>query len=128
MNNITISATKETPEVELNYDSGLIRLSGRSLSPNPIETFSPINKWLNDYVKQPKEITRIELQLEYFNSSSRKQIADLLLRLKNEIVDKEVRYNWLYEDDDEDILLDGKELERILNIKFNYIVKNQKES
>ena len=63
-----ISPTKNTPEVVLD-PKGIIKLAGRLIPENAEDFFNPIEGWINEYFKNPAEITNIEICLEYVNSA-----------------------------------------------------------
>jgi len=121
MNELKIPATKNLPEIILNPD-GAIKLRGRSIHENIIDFFKPVEEWVTEYVKEPADITSVDIDLEYFNSASAKLLINLLqkisfVRLKN----KKFIINWYYEDGDEDILERGEYFSSVLNIPFNFI-------
>jgi hypothetical protein len=78
--------------------------------------------WLEEYAKSPLEKTSVNVQLEYFNTSSSKCILDVFKKLeaihkaKNEVV-----INWYYEEDDEDMLEAGEDYESIIRVPFKMI-------
>ena len=122
METIHIPPTPSTPEIILDATAGKISLLGRSIGPNAIPLFQKIFSWMEEYFKEPKKNTIIELKLEYFNSTSNKMIIDLLILAKKLAGDKySFSVNWLYETDDEDLLSQGKEIEHLWGIHFEYI-------
>ena len=70
-------------------------------------------------MNNPKELTEVDIQLEYFNTSSSKCILDVFKKLEaiykggNEVV-----INWHYEEDDEDMLEAGEDYQSIIKIPF----------
>ena len=61
----------------------------------------------------------MNIQLEYFNTSSSKCILDLFKKL--EAINKAITIHWYYEVDDEDMLEAGEDYEAIINIPFKMI-------
>jgi len=121
MNELKIAPTKNSPEIGLNPD-GVIRIKGRSIHENSIVFFKPVEEWVKEYVKDPADLTIIEVNLEYFNSASAKILINLLqkishVRLKN----KKFVINWYYEEGDEDILERGEYFSSVLNLPFSFI-------
>ena len=68
MNELLIEKTKETPEINFNPSTGVLKISGRAYSNDIYQLFKPLNAWLNKYLAKPKDITTIELRIEYCNS------------------------------------------------------------
>ena len=79
MGKISIDGTSKTPTVLFDSENGVMELKGRSIPENSIEFYKPIVESLDDYAKGPKDKTKVEIQLEYFNTSSSKCILDLFL-------------------------------------------------
>ncbi|MDC1188199.1 DUF1987 domain-containing protein [Flavobacteriales bacterium] len=122
MGKISIDGTSKTPTVLFDSENGVMELKGRSIPENSIEFYKPIVESLDDYAKGPKDKTKVEIQLEYFNTSSSKCILDLFKKL--EAIHKggnEVAINWYYEEDDEDMLEAGEDYQAIIKVPFTMI-------
>ncbi len=122
MDKIEIEGTPKTPTVEFDAGSGVLKIEGRSIPENSIEFYKPIVEWLDEYGKSPKEKTEVNIQLEYFNTSSSKCILDV--RKKLELISKagnEMIINWYYEEDDEDMLEAGEDYQSIIKVPFKMI-------
>ncbi|HPM12905.1 MAG TPA: DUF1987 domain-containing protein [Bacteroidales bacterium] len=122
MKNIEIEGSPKTPEINFNAESGVIEIKGRSIPENSIEFYKPMIDWLEEYATAPKTKTTVNIQLEYFNTSSSKCILDVFKKL--EIISKngnEVQVNWYYEEDDEDMLEAGEDYQSIIRIPFKMI-------
>lgn len=122
MESINIQGSPKTPEVNFNGETGVLEIKGRSIPENSIEFYKPLVDWLDEYSKIPLDVTEVNIQLEYFNTSSSKCILDVFKKLEN--VHKsgsKVVINWSYEEDDEDMLEAGEDYQSILKIPFNMI-------
>lgn len=119
---LNIEGTPKTPTVILNPSTGVIEIKGRSIPENSIEFYRPVVEWLDEYIKNPQPNTVVNMQLEYFNTSSSKCILDVFKKLevlkKNQ---KDVIINWYYEEDDEDMLEAGEDYESIIKVPFKMI-------
>ena len=95
---------------------------GERFKDNSIEFYKPIVESLDDYSKVPKSSTKVEIQLEYFNTSSSKCILDLFKKLESiHKAGNQVAINWYYEEDDEDMLEAGEDYEAIIDLPFEMI-------
>lgn len=122
MGKISIEGTSKTPTVVFDSQEGFLELKGRSIPENSIEFYKPIVESLNDYSDGPKETTKVNIQLEYFNTSSSKCILDLFKKLESiHKAGNEVIINWFYEEDDEDMLEAGEDYEAIIDLPFEMI-------
>ncbi len=118
----SIEETPKTPSITMNPQSGVITIKGRSIPENSIEFYKPVIEWLDEYSKNTAEKTVVDVQLEYFNTSSSKCILDVFKKL--EAINKDhsnVTINWYYEEDDEDMLEAGEDYESIVKVPFKMI-------
>ena len=116
---LKLKATEDTPEVVLDKKNNEFSLTGRSLPEDAFEFYEPIIAWMKAYVKQPNPSTEFQVKMDYFNSSSVKQVFDLLMLLEDIIkAEKEAKIVWWYHEDDELMEIKGKEFQEMLNIHF----------
>jgi hypothetical protein len=122
METIIREGTPKTPYIRFDGEKGLVEIKGRSIPENSIEFYKPLIDWLEKYGAQPSEETSVNIQLEYFNTSSSKCILDIFKKL--ELIYKKgspVEINWYYEEDDEDMFEAGEDYQSIINIPFKMI-------
>ncbi len=122
MEAISIEGTAKTPTVNFDAQGGIFEIKGRSIPENSIEFYKPLVDWLEEYSKSPQALTQVNVQLEYFNTSSSKCILDVFKKLETIHKGKsEVIVNWYYEEDDEDMLEAGEDYESIIRVPFKMI-------
>jgi hypothetical protein len=114
-------ATKKTPKIAFDHNSGVFEISGRSIPENAYEFFKPVLDWLDVYSLAPKEKTILKVYLEYYNTSSSKYYLDIFKKF--EIIYKnnhEVLIEWYYEQDeeDDDMLKAGNDFGSIIRVPF----------
>ncbi len=122
MEPISFEGTPKTPTVSFNADNGIIEIKGRSIPENSIEFYKPLVDWLEEYKENAQPMTKVIIQLEYFNTSSSKCILDVFKKL--EAVHKAknpVEIHWYYEEDDEDMLEAGEDYESIIRVPFKMV-------
>ncbi len=121
MRELGITPTKYTPEIVLKPE-GYIKIKGRSIHENVTDFFSPVDKWITEYIEQPADTTVVEMNLEYFNSASAKMFIHLLQKITYvTLKNKKFIIKWYYEEGDEDILERGEYFSSVLDIPFNFI-------
>jgi hypothetical protein len=121
MDELRIAPTKSTPEIILNPE-GIIRIRGRSIHENVAEFFVPVEEWISQYIKGPAEVTSVDMNLEYFNSASAKVFIHILQKVTYvALKHKKFKFNWYYEEGDEDILERGEYFASVLDVPFTYI-------
>lgn len=118
----TISSTKYTPEIRLNPD-GIIQITGRSMNGKVTEITEQLETWIDEYITNPPELTRVDFNLEYFDEINLKIYYSLLKKIES-LKSKNKKYiiNWYYEEGDEDILEKGEKISIVLDIPFNFIM------
>jgi hypothetical protein len=116
MKTLIIEPSKFSPKIVLN-DSGEIIIHGRSIVEDPYEFYHPVLAWIKEC---DIESVKIEIRLDYMNTSSSKQIFNLLLFVEENVLIKDASVNWFYEHDDEDIFDIGKEFESQLDLTFSF--------
>jgi len=114
-------ATADTPEILFDIAANKFYIIGRSLPENSYEFYKPIIDWAQEYSKEPNASTVLEINLEYFNSSSIKQLLLVFLALEKIKKDgKETRIVWYYSEDDDLNKIKGREFESMLSIPFEF--------
>ena len=123
MDSIEIEGTPKTPSVSFDAATGKLVIKGRSIPENSIEFDKPLVDWIDKYAAEAQGTVEVNMQLEYFNTSSSKCILDVFKKLEN-LHNKsvaEVVINWFYEEDDEDMLEAGEDYQSILKLPFKMV-------
>jgi SiaC family regulatory phosphoprotein len=122
MEALNIKEEEGTPKIILDKDHNIFEITGNSLPENILGFYAPVFNWIEEYVKQPNQITKFVVKLNYFNSSSSKIILDLIITLSSLVLrGYKVEVEWFYMDMDEDNLQTGKEFEGFAKIPFKFI-------
>lgn len=116
---IELEKKADTPKVSFHQPEGLLSITGRSLPENAERFYKPLLDWIQTYLPLAPQHTVLSLELEYFNSSSVKQVLSILIMLE-ELIEKgrEVEVVWLYNEDDELMEMKGRELASIVELPF----------
>jgi hypothetical protein len=122
METILIEGTPKTPAITFDSVKGFLEIKGRSIPENSFEFYKPLVDWLEKYAGKPQTSTHVNIQLEYFNTSSSKCILDVFKKLEAiNKVGSAVLINWHYEEDDEDMLEAGEDYQAIINVPFKMV-------
>jgi hypothetical protein len=124
MTKITLSSSKQTPEILLDFEACKFQIKGCS-RPEDVELFyGPLIKKIDEHrtilTQNPKHL-EIDIHMIYFNSSSLKFLLELLrfcVKIKGPDA---IILNWIYDKDDDDVYEVGNELSEALNITFTFI-------
>ncbi|MCA0429766.1 MAG: DUF1987 domain-containing protein [Bacteroidetes bacterium] len=123
---LNIEATDYLPRVTLSQSDGVLYIAGKSYPQNADQFYIPVIAKINDYLKNPHSTTTINLEIEYFQTTSQRYLLQILAMFVQKIPQKDLVFNWWYYDEDgdeDDYIFAGKEIEKILNAKFNFIKK-----
>jgi hypothetical protein len=122
MESLLIAASDDTPEIIMDKSKGTFELKGRSLPEDVIEFYSPVFSWLEQYVANPNEETKLVVRVEYFNSASQRALNEIFTILNRIILKgKKIQIDWYYYEDDDEMKESGKEYEEMTNLPFHYI-------
>jgi hypothetical protein len=119
---LKLEQTKKTPGINFDADQGTFKIEGAILPENAVKFFTPLIKYAEEYLASPKEETKLDLFIIYFNTSSSKQIYEFI-KLFNLSKDKtKITVNWLFDEDDEDMEETGKEYNAFFeDLPFNFL-------
>lgn len=122
MESLNIEGSAKTPTIKFDPATGKLLIRGRSIPENSIEFYKPLVDKLEEYASSPQSTTHVDIQLEYFNTSSSKCILDVFKKLEAiNAGSSEVVINWHYEEDDEDMLEAGEDYQAIINVPFKMV-------
>ena len=122
MEKLNIESTINSPRVVLDPAENLFEFSGESRPENVRNFFLPILEWLEQFAASANGPCTFSFNFEYFNSTSAKYILDIFKILHSiQNSGSEVRVQWHYEEDDEDMFEVGQEMSRMSELTFDYI-------
>lgn len=110
------------PAARFSKTEGTLSLKGRSLLESAEEVFDKMNQWYEEYTKDPQKETTLNIELEYFNSSTAKALIRFLMISKKLGDSSKLTINFYY--DDENVLEYGRDFSEVLDIPFNFIETN----
>ncbi len=122
MENLHIEKTKYTMAVDFNQDTGVLEMEGSSYPENALDFFGPIINWIKNYIAQIHRPIVMNIRLNYLNTSSTKCILDIFEILEQYYkTGGEVKIDWYYAEDDEDIMETGEELGEDFDFPIEFI-------
>lgn len=131
MESLIIKETIATPKVEFDIMNNKFTMEGCSRPEDVREFYAPIIKWFNELkefisddliAKYQESPVVFNFKFDYFNSSSAKFILDILVLINTiHISGLNIRIDWYYDENDEDMKEVGEELSEVVDFKFKYI-------
>ncbi len=99
-----VEKTQKTPYICFDASIGKLAIVGHSLPTNAQEFYKPLNDLVDNYIKDPLDVTELYFQLEYFNTSSSKVILQVFQKFEIlKKMGKEVIAIWYLDEDDLDM-------------------------
>lgn len=121
MESLFYKKSEETPSVILDQSRNTFEIAGRSLPEDANGFYEPILKWMSDFYENPFPKVNFVFFFEYFNTSSAKQIAKILLSLEKLSHKSEVNIIWKYSKNDADMLATGVRYSKSLTLNFQFL-------
>ena len=113
---------QNTPSVVLDQKNNIFKIAGKSLIEDVGIFYKPIKEWIDQYAKSPNPKTKFVMKFTYLDTSSEKEIFDILLKLDEMCQDgRDVLVSWQYSQYDDSIYEKGKEYEAILDVPFEVV-------
>lgn len=121
MENLVVKLTPHTPEILFKTD-GELTIKGVSIPENTFAFYAEAMEWVKALENnQPNTIT-LNLEFEYLNTASNRSIIDLISIIENyKKKGTTFNINWIYEEEDEDALELGQDIEFCVETKFKYV-------
>lgn len=122
MTDLIIAETSETPEINFNHKTGILKISGRAYS-NDIKLFyQKMDVWLEEYLQNPNSITTIELTLDYYNSVFNKLMFNFFVKCLSKINGNNIlTIKWFHQKDDDDSIDEANRISRTIDFPIEKI-------
>jgi len=121
---LKIEPTHKTPKVYFDPANDHFEISGRSIPEDSVGFYKRILDWIDEYGQSPNPKTEFKFELEYFNTSSSKNILELLKKLEKIFQNNhDIRISWYYDEDDEDMEETGEDYKALLTVPLELIMK-----
>ena len=131
MEPLLIEGTENSPGVSFDTSMNRFIISGKSRPENSGKFYAPLINWITKFEKKlseqkleikDKTIQVFVFKLEYFNSTSAKHLAEIILLLKGFVVKgHNINIEWHFSKLDDDMMDTGKEFSSMVDLKFDFI-------
>ncbi len=119
---LDIKGTAKTPQINYSEEDCLIEIKGKSIPENHHTFYSPVFEWLEDFASGAPDNTKVNVYLEYFNTSSSKVLLKIFKTLEEiSTKGKSIEIVWFYEEDDLDMKECGQDYSAMLNMPFKMV-------
>ena len=117
---LKIHAKNFLPFIHFDKEKSIFLLEGKSIPEDSSEFYDKVVEWIKNYSKEPNEETIFVLKLDYYNSSSAREIANII-KCFDEIFKKgsDVKIKWLYNPDDEVMKENGEDFSILFTVPIS---------
>lgn len=130
MTPLILKETTATPKIVFDIANEEFEIKGCSRPEDVRDFYVPIIRWLEDFKASVTEDLKqkyrdnplvFNFEFDYFNSSSAKFILDVLILINNIHRDGlNIRIDWYFDENDEDMKEVGEELSEVVDFPFKY--------
>lgn len=115
-----IEGTKHEPFVHFDPELGILELMGRSVPEDSNGFYRPLLLRMNRYLKEGGKGLVCNIHLDYFNTSSARNLLEVLHVLEKIYAEgRSVMVNWVFDEEDEDLFNTGIDFSSLLHIPFS---------
>jgi len=120
---IKIDETEDSPEIILDGENYLLKISGPSFPEDAFGMFQPIMRWVDSIKEKAVKLT-CEFDFSILSSASNKLLFEVLLKLEDMYQNgKDVAIFWYHDDFDEDMQEEGESFAQSIHVPFKFIAK-----
>jgi hypothetical protein len=127
MERIKVHPGERTPKVLFDGNKGILNIRGRSIPEDTKDFYKVILDGIDEYAKDPASLLSVTIDLEFFNTSSARELLKIFKKLDKEEFKSEIL--WVYEEGDEDMEEAGRDYnDMVRTIEFEFIeIPEEKE-
>jgi len=121
-----LEPTDDKPGINFDPENDIFEIYKRSFPEDAIFFYDPVIEWMNNFISTTEKSTIIiSIKLDYYNTSTSKQLSRLLKDVETRKGNKEVQVFWYYDIDDEEMLESGKKFAALLYLDFRFFEKEE---
>ncbi|OEK04112.1 DUF1987 domain-containing protein [Roseivirga misakiensis] len=122
MSDFELSRTSGSPGVMLKAEAGELKFTGYSIPRETDEFYAPIIQWIKRYTSSPAKETRLSMEMEYMDNSSRKVFTKIIELLKELGTngDSKVSVVWFSKQGSDDMKSLGQKFQSETDLDFSY--------
>jgi hypothetical protein len=122
LTSLKLEQTHDTPLVDFSLEADTYSIEGISIPENTIAFYDIIKNWMKSFLDNRTKSFQLKIHLHYYNTSSNISLINFLTDIKSHKNGNHCTILWRYEEDDEDMMYKGEELEEITKLNFIFEV------
>jgi hypothetical protein len=123
MDMFDIEGKINSPTINFNPDTGILKIYGRSIPENPVKFYQPIENWISSFLETNPSKIILHIYLDYLNTHSTECVLILIKKIEGYYLSSksDIKVIWNFDVDDEDMQTLGEDLSSISEIPFEII-------
>ena len=123
MNTLIIEGKTNSPTINFNCNTGLLKITGRSIPENPVKFYQPLEEWISSFLDTKPSKISFYIYLDYLNTHSTECILILIKKLEGyyQATKADVKVIWNFDADDEDMETLGNDLASLAKVPFEML-------
>lgn len=114
------------PDVNFNANTGKLSISGASYLEDTSKFYAPILSWLTAFYNSASTPVQLDLNLNYYNTSSSRSILDILMLTKEfEKKGGTVVVNWHHKGDDPEVYDEVQDYRLDTGLDIKMVLQNR---
>ena len=110
------------PFVHFDKENSIFKLEGKSIPEDSAEFYTRVFVWLKEYATEPNKETVFTLNLDYYNSSSAREIANIIKHFDEMFKNgHNVKIIWLFNPDDEVMKENGEDFSILFTLPIEIV-------
>lgn len=119
VDNLVFKPTEKTPKINFDATNGSFEIEGVSIPEDTLAFYEPIFSWLDNYLETPNGVTKLTVDMKFFNTSSSKCLYTIFRKLETlSKSGKSVNIVWCYKLEDTDMFESGQDFKNLLSCPF----------
>ena len=117
---LKISEKNFLPEIILDKENEIFEIKGKSIPEDSAHFYSIVFNWFDKYFLEPNEKTNLTFMLDYYNSSSAREVANIIKYFDTKYTEgHSVKITWLYNEEDEVMKENGEDFSILFSIPIS---------
>lgn len=122
MEKYLLAPSPTTPYIYFNPEQEILEMKGNSTLINAMDVFKELLSALGIFKKSIYSELKVDIQLDYFNTSTYKCLLETVIYLKEmKSTGKNIVVNWYYNIEDEDALEHGEDIAQLSGMHLNLV-------
>ncbi|HPW66233.1 MAG TPA: DUF1987 domain-containing protein [Salinivirgaceae bacterium] len=116
-----IEETEDSPRVLFDPERGIFSISKKSLPEDAVGFYETVFDWFKMYIDEPNEETLFTFDLEYYSTSTAKQITKLMFLLEKLSERSKVKIIWNFKEGDMDMEAAGNRYKQLISTDIEVV-------